>query len=159
MQTGMQARVVCEWPDLALGSVVTILQSDPIQGYLIKTNAMEIWVPAHVLSYYNRKAWSFRFRKTGGRRPAESNSCPENLSNAEVACPEFHEKIRDVAVTCGARAALKCKVKKCGGTTKISWRKTEPDPCVMRYLSLQLPIGSIRPIKFFLHYFTFFLII
>lgn len=134
--SGTQARVICEWPDLTLGSTVTVLQSDPIQGHLIKltTNSNELWVPAHVLSCYNRKAWSFRFRKTGGRRTVESNSCPENLSSStEIACPEFQEKIRDVTAVCGARVAFKCCVKKCGGNVKISWRKTEPDPCVVRY--------------------------
>lgn len=134
LQNGMQARVVCEWPDLTLGSVVTVLQYEPVRGYLIKTNgnSAEIWVPAHILSAYNRKAWSFRFRKNGGRRTVESNSCPENLSGVEITCPEFQEKTRDVTAACGARVALKCRVKRCGGSVKISWRKTEPDPCVMR---------------------------
>lgn len=148
MQSGMQARVISEWPELTLGSVVTVLQHDPIQGYLIKptANTNEIWVPIHILSYYNRKAWSFRFRKTGSRRTVESNSCPENLTAIEVSCPEFQDKIKDVTAACGARVALKCRVKKCGGTMKISWRKTEPDPCVMRYVTLY------RSRAYYIHY-------
>lgn len=134
---GTLARLVCEWPDLSLGDIVHIIRYDPIQGYLVHTNTHleEIWLPAHVLSIYNRKPWSFRFRKpsftTHGRRSVDGTSYQESVIS-EVSCPEFLDKIKNLTSQCGSKVVFKCRVKQCGGNMKISWRKTEPDPCVMR---------------------------
>ncbi|XP_031347696.1 triple functional domain protein-like [Photinus pyralis] len=137
MSPGTLARLVCEWPDLSLGDIVHIVQYDAIEGYLVRTTTHleEIWLPVHVLSNYNRKPWSFRFRKPSfpshGRRSVDGNSLQENVIN-EVSCPEFLDKMKNLAAQCGSKVVFKCKVKSCGGNMKISWRKTEPDPCVMR---------------------------
>lgn len=132
MPPGTQARTICEMQNIPLGAIVTVLQYSASHGYLIRDNSLmtEAWVPPNVLSNCNRKPWSFKFRKgslSQAKRLGESET-----PLIEVSCPEFEEKIKDVGVQCGAKVVFKCKVKKCGGSTKISWRKTEPDPCVMR---------------------------
>jgi len=47
-------------------------------------------------------------------------------------CAEFLDKIKNLTSQCGSKVVFKCRVKHCGGNMKISWRKTEPDPCVLR---------------------------
>lgn len=137
MAPGTQARIVCEWPELMLGDLVTITKYDPTQGYLVRTNVHleEIWLPSHILSNNNRKPWSFRFRKTNlvtaqhgcGRRSIDVTNYSDNIT-----CPEFREKIKDISVQCGSKVMFLCKVKPCTKNLQISWRKTGPDPCVMR---------------------------
>lgn len=136
MAPGTQARLICEWPDMTIGDMVSIIKFDPIQGYLVRTNTNleELWLPTHVLSNNHRKPWSFRFRKpsfaTQGRRSIDANSYPENIT--EVTCPEFRDKITDITAECGSKVVFKCRVKFCGRNVHVSWRKTEPDPSVMR---------------------------
>lgn len=133
MCAGTQARVVCEWPNLTIGNLVTILQFDQVHGYLVKTNTNinEIWVPPHILSNGHRKPWSFKFRKSNFPSHNKRSDGAENTLT-EVSCPEFQDKIEDVVAHCGTKVIFKCRVKNSGGNIKISWRKTEPDPCVMR---------------------------
>jgi hypothetical protein len=131
MAPGTQARLIYEWPELTLGDVVTIIRYDTTQGYLVhtQTNSEEMWLPAHVLSNYNRKPWTFRFKKPP-RKPIES-SCQENVI-PEASLPEFRDKLRDVTVQCGAKVVLKCRVKKCGRNPKLNWKKLEPNLCILR---------------------------
>lgn len=126
MAPGTWARLVCEWPDLVLGDVVHVLKHDPVEGYLVRSNhhLEELWLPAHVLSNYNRKPWSFRFRK--------ASFTTRQTVDPEVSCPEFVEKIRNTSTQVGSKVVFRCHFRNTGGNTKISWRKTEPDPCVMR---------------------------
>ncbi|KAF5296697.1 hypothetical protein FQA39_LY12397 [Lamprigera yunnana] len=136
MSPGTLARLVCEWPDLSLGDIVHIIRYDSIEGYLVRTNIHleEIWLPVHVLSNYNRKPWSFRFRKqnySNGRRSIEGNSFQENVIS-ELSCPEFIDKIKNLTAQSGSKVIFSCKVKNLRGNMKISWRKTEPDPCMIR---------------------------
>lgn len=150
MAPGTQARVVCEWPDLVLGEAVTIINFDATQGYLVRANSHleEVWLPSHILSNNNRKPWSFRFRKssfvTQGRRSIDTASFPENVPY--LTCPEFREKIKDVSVQCGSKVMFMCRVKPCVKNLQISWRKTGPDPCVMRnsgrFVINQTPDGT-----------------
>lgn len=136
MLPGSQARIVCEWPDMVLGDIVTIIKYDPTQGYLVRSNTHldEIWLPSHILSNNNRKLWSFRFRKSSfaaqGRRSIDVTNITDNVTY--LTCPEFIEKIKDVSVQCGSKVMFMCKVKPCVKNLQISWRKTGPDPCVMR---------------------------
>lgn len=134
MSPGTQARVISEWPNLILGSPVSVLQFDPVRGYLVKTstNMNEIWVPIHVLSNSSRKPWSFKFRRANLPAQSKRSLDGSEATLAEVSCPEFQDKIEDVVAHCGTKVVFKCKVKNSGGNIKISWRKTEPDPCVMR---------------------------
>ncbi|EFA00236.2 Kalirin-like Protein [Tribolium castaneum] len=120
MAPGTQARLITEWPDLSLGEVVTIIRYDTSQGYLVhtQTHSEELWLPAHALSNYNRKPWPFRFKK------------PAIIP--ELAPPEFRDSLRDVTVQSGAKIVLKCRVKNCGRSPKISWKKLEPNMCVLR---------------------------
>lgn len=137
MLPGTLARLICEWPNLSLGDIVTVVKYDSIQGYLVQTNTHleEIWLPIHVLSIYNRKPWSFRFRKPTfsphGRRSLDGNFNNERIIS-EVSCPEFIDKLKNLSAQCGSNVVFKCRVKHCGGNMKISWRKTEPDQCVLR---------------------------
>ncbi|XP_017782251.1 PREDICTED: triple functional domain protein-like isoform X2 [Nicrophorus vespilloides] len=136
MAPGTQARLVCEWPECNLGEAVTIIRYDSNQGYLVRTNTHleEIWLPSHVLSNGNRKAWSFRFRKpsfTPGRRSIDGTNIQENII-PEVSCPEFRDKVKDCTAQSGTKVVFKCRVKPCGRNVQITWKKTEPDPCVMR---------------------------
>lgn len=130
MAPGTQARLVCEWPDLNLGEVVTIIRYDATQGYFVRTNANleEIWVPAHTLSNYNRKPWSFRFKKNNRRfdNAIQENSAPEG------ALPEFRDRLKDITVQSGTKVVLKCKVKNCGQVVKQNWKKLEPNLCILR---------------------------
>lgn len=136
MAPGTQARLICEWPDIVVGETVNVIKYDPTQGYLVRTSTTldEIWLPAHVLSATHRKHWSFRFRKPSfagqGRRSIDVNAFPETI--AEISCPEFRDKIKDITAQRGSRIGFKCRVKVSGRNVHISWRKTEPDPCVMR---------------------------
>ncbi|XP_049818825.1 kalirin isoform X2 [Aethina tumida] len=131
MAPGTQARLVCEWPDVALGEVVTIIRYDASQGYLVRTNTHleEMWVPAHILSNYNRKPWSFRFRKPT-RRSIDNNAPPELIP--EGSAPEFRDKLKDITVQSGTKVVFKCRVKNCGPNHKQSWKKLEPNMCVLR---------------------------
>lgn len=131
MAPGTQARLVCEWPDLTLGEVVSIIRYDATQGYLVRTNSNleEMWLPAHILSNYNRKPWSFRFRKPG-RRTIDGHSIQETIS--EGPSPEFRDKLKDITVHSGTKVVLKCRIKNCGQVTKHSWKKLEPNLCILR---------------------------
>lgn len=137
MAPGTQARIICEWPEMNLGDAVTIIKYDPVQGYLVRNNTHleEIWLPSHILSNNNRKPWSFRFRKPSfiaqGRRSIDVSNYTENITTY-LTCPEFREKIKDVSVQCGSKVMFMCKLKPCGRNLHISWRKTGPDPCVLR---------------------------
>ncbi|KAF5295457.1 hypothetical protein FQR65_LT10445 [Abscondita terminalis] len=137
MSSGTVARLVCEWPELTLGDTVNILKYDPVQGYLVRTNTHfeEIWLPSHVLSNYNRKPWSFRFRKTTfpihSRRSMDVN-CLQESTPSDIPCPEFIDKLKNVTVQSGTKVLFKCKIKLFGRNAKISWKKTEPDPCIIR---------------------------
>lgn len=129
---GTQARIICDWPDLNNGDTVSVIAYDPTQGYLVRTNTEleEHWLPQQILTSCNRKPWSFRFRKHG-RRSVDGSNYQDSIMT-EITCPEFSEKIKDVTIHCGLKAIFKCRVKPCGRNLHISWRKTEPDPCVMR---------------------------
>ncbi|VEN44689.1 unnamed protein product, partial [Callosobruchus maculatus] len=131
MPPGTQARLVCEWPDLSLGEIVTVIRYESTQGYLVRTNANqeELWVPAHVLSNHSRKPWSFRFRKTS-RRSIDANANQEGTSTGPL--PEFCDRLKDITVQSGTKVILKCRVKNCGQSTKYSWKKLEPSLCVLR---------------------------
>lgn len=131
MAPGTQARLISEWPDLSLGEVVTIIRYDTSQGYLVhtQTHSEEMWLPAHVLSNYNRKPWSFRFKKPT-RRIIDSSY--HDTIIPEITPPEFRDQLRDVTVQCGAKVVLKCRVKNCGRNPKINWRKLEPNLCFLQ---------------------------
>lgn len=136
MAPGTQARLICEWPDLSIGEYVSIIRYDPHQGYLVRTNSNleELWLPLHVLSNNHRKPWSFRFRKpsfaTQGRKSIDITAFPEHI--IEVTTPEFREKISDITSECGTKVIFKCRIKSYSKNIQVSWRKTEPDPSVMR---------------------------
>lgn len=132
MAPGSQARLVCEWPDLNLGEVVTVIRFDATQGYLVKTstNLDEVWVPAHVLSNYNRKPWSLRFRRHRSRRTNEGSPVQETI--AEGPLPEFSDKLKDITVQSGTKVVLRCKVRNCGQICRNSWKKLEPHLTVLR---------------------------
>lgn len=149
MAPGTQARIVCEWPDLTLGDTVTVIKYDPTQGYLVRTNILleELWLPSHViLSNNNRKPWSFRFRKSSLNSPVGRRSVDVTNYSENITCPEFREKIKDVSVQVGSKVMFMCKVKPCNKNLHISWRKTGPDPCVMRnsgrFVLSQTPDGT-----------------
>ncbi|KAJ8956994.1 hypothetical protein NQ318_012159 [Aromia moschata] len=128
MAPGTQARLVCEWPDLTLGEVVTVIRYDATQGYLVRTNANleERWIPAHVLSSHNgRKPWSFRFRRNA-RRPADG--APDQVAG-EGCAPEIRDRLKDVTVRSGTKVVLRCRVR---GAARHSWKKLEPNLCVLR---------------------------
>ncbi|CAH0547746.1 unnamed protein product, partial [Brassicogethes aeneus] len=131
MAPGTQARLVCEWPEATLGDVVTIIRYDATQGYLVRNNAHldEIWLPAHILSNYNRKPWSFRFRKPT-RRSIDNTNTPDVIPEGPI--PEFRDKLKDLTVHGGTKVVLKCRVKNCGPNNKQSWKKLEPNMCVLR---------------------------
>ncbi|KAI4471045.1 rho guanine exchange factor-related [Holotrichia oblita] len=132
MPPGTQARIICEWPDMNVSDTVSVIAYDPLQGYLVRTNTEleEHWLPQQILANCSRKPWSFRFRKHG-RRSVDASNYQDNIMT-EITCPEFSEKIKDVSIYCGSKAIFKCRVKPCGRNLHVSWRKTEPDPCVMR---------------------------
>ncbi|XP_045464356.1 kalirin isoform X2 [Harmonia axyridis] len=135
MSPGSQARLVCEWPELALGDIVTVIKHDQTQGYLVRTNSHleEIWVPAHVLSAYNRRPWSFKFKKPGRR--SQENSLQEP-SIAENPLPEFIEPLRDANAHTGSEVTLRCRIRHHGRATKICWRKMEPEVVVLQTAKL-----------------------
>lgn len=129
MAPGTQARLICEWPELTLGEVVSVIRFDASQGYLVRTNSNleECWLPAHVLSSYNRKPWSFRFRKPV-RRTIDGNQ--ETITEGPI--PEFRDKLKDISVHSGTKVVLKCRVKNCGQVIKQGWKKMEPNLCILR---------------------------
>lgn len=137
MAPGTPARLICDWLDLHLGDVVHIIRYDANQGYLVRTNNVleEIWVPVHILSYQNRKPWTFRFRKPSfsahGRKSIDCSAYPDSIIT-EIAVPDFRDKMKDVSIQSGNKATYKVRVKHCGKNIKFAWRKTEPDPCVIR---------------------------
>lgn len=136
MAPGTPARLVCEWPNLNLGDVVHITKFDPIQGYLVRTNSNldEIWLPAHVLSANpnNRKPWGFRFRKPSFVSHTARRSAEYQDVIAEVHCPEFIDKVKYTFAQSGSKVTFKCRLKQCGGNLKVSWRKMDPDPSLIR---------------------------
>lgn len=137
MAPGTPARLVCDWLDLHLGDVVHIIRFDANQGYLVRTSSPleEVWVPVHILSYQNRKPWTFRFRKPSfsshGRKSIDCSPYQDNIIT-EIAVPEFRDKMKDVSIQSGLKATFKVRIKHCGKNLKYGWRKTEPDPCVIR---------------------------
>ncbi|KAL3284862.1 hypothetical protein HHI36_019000 [Cryptolaemus montrouzieri] len=135
MAPGSQARLVCEWPDLNLGDIVTIMKFDPTQGYLIRTNSHleEIWLPAHVLSAYSRRPWSFKFKKPSRRFPENALA---DKPIAENPLPEFIEPIKDVAVHAGSEVTLRCRIRHGSRTTKLSWKKLEPEVVILKNAKL-----------------------
>lgn len=50
----------------------------------------------------------------------------------EITCPEFRDKMKDLTIQCGTKAMFQVRIKQCGKNVKFGWRKTEPDPCVIR---------------------------
>lgn len=132
MPPGTQARIISDWPNLNIGDIVSVIVYEPSQGYLVRTNTEleEHWLPQHILSNCSRKPWPFRFRKHG-RRSVDGTHYQDNIIT-EVTCPEFSDKIKDLSVCYGSKAIFRCRVKPCGTNLHISWRKTEPDPSVMR---------------------------
>ena len=132
MAPGTLARLTCEWPDLVVGEVVTIIRYDTSHGYLVhtQTSSNEIWLPPHVLSNYNRKAWTFRFKKHARRPP---DGLPhDNIIHETPPVPEFRDKLKDVTVQCGTKVVLKCRIKHCGQNPKVKWKKLEPNLCILR---------------------------
>lgn len=134
---GTPARLICDWLDLHLGDVVHIIRFDANQGYLVRTSSRleEVWLPPNVLSYQNRKPWSFRFRKPSfsshGRKSVDCSSYQDNII-MEITVPEFRDKMTDLTIQCGTKAMFQVRIKHCGKNVKFGWRKTEPDPCVIR---------------------------
>lgn len=125
MPPGTQARLVCEWPCLNLGDLVTIIGYEPTQGYHVRstTNLDELWIPAHVLANHNRKPWSFRFKKP---RKSLEGVISENP------VPEFRDKMKDITVQTGSKVVLKCRVRNCNRNTKLTWKKVEPNLGVLQ---------------------------
>lgn len=125
MPPGTQARLVCEWPCLNLGDLVTIIGYEPTQGYQVRstTNLDELWIPAHVLANHNRKPWSFRFKKP---RKSLEGVISENP------VPEFRDKMKDITVQTGSKVVLKCRVRNCNRNTKLTWKKVEPNLGVLQ---------------------------
>lgn len=131
MAPGTQTRLICEWPDIAQGEVVTIIRYDATQGYLVHTNTnmKEIWLPVHVLSNYSRKPWSFRFKKPSRRSIDGINVIDSVISEGII--PEFRDILKDITVQCGTKVVLKCRVRNCGKNSKQSWKKLEPNLCIL----------------------------
>ncbi|KAK9877206.1 hypothetical protein WA026_016953 [Henosepilachna vigintioctopunctata] len=134
MAPGCQARLICEWPDLILGDIVTIIKYDSGQGYLVRTNAHleEIWLPAHVLSAYSRRPWSFKFKKPGRKVQDVSHE----TTIAENPLPEFIDPLRDVCAHSGSEVTFRCRIRHGGRTTKLCWKKLEPEVVILRNAKL-----------------------
>lgn len=127
MAPGTQARLICDWSELSIGEVVTIIRYESTQGYLVhtNTNSDELWLPFHILSNHNRKPWTLRFKKAA-KKSVEADIIPEHMP------PEIIDKLKDVTVQCGSKVILKCRVRNCGQNPKIIWKKLEPNSCLMR---------------------------
>lgn len=127
MAPGTQARLICDWSELSTGEVVTIIRYEATQGYFvhIHTNSDEVWLPPHILSNHNRKPWTLRFKKTA-KKSIDPDIIPEHHP------PEVKDKLKDVTVQCGSKVVLKCRVRNCGRSPKIIWKRLEPNTCLMR---------------------------
>uniref|UniRef100_A0A6P7GCH9 Triple functional domain protein-like n=1 Tax=Diabrotica virgifera virgifera TaxID=50390 RepID=A0A6P7GCH9_DIAVI len=127
MPPGTQARLVCEWPHLNLGDLVTIIRYDPTQGYFVRTSSSleEFWIPAHVLANYSRKLWSFRLKKP--RKSLEGILS----ENSDRCVPEFRDRLKDITVQSGSKVVFKCRVKNWNRNTRQTWKKMEPNVVVL----------------------------
>lgn len=148
---GTLARTIVHFGDTHPGDVVTIIRFDASQGYLVRsTNLEELWLPGHVLATAtsaggnSRKPWSFRFRKqssssNGANSPTTvspmigEERVVNGIGEQLLSCPEFRDRLQDVRAPSGSRVTLQVRTQVCTNlSTQITWRKTEPDPCVMR---------------------------
>ncbi|XP_060534993.1 triple functional domain protein isoform X2 [Cylas formicarius] len=131
MAPGTQVRVVREYPNVNLGEVVTIIRYDANKGYLVLVNCAmeETWLPPHVISNHGRKPWPFAFRKLT-RKPTDDNALYENP--IEECLPEITDRLKDVTVQAGSKVTLRCRIRNGGQTTRHSWKKLEPNLCVLR---------------------------
>ncbi|XP_076272417.1 trio Rho guanine nucleotide exchange factor isoform X4 [Rhynchophorus ferrugineus] len=126
---GTQARVIQEYPKVNLGEVVTIIKYDAHKGYLVCINVVreKVWLPAHVISnpITVQKPWNLRLNKF----PLNGNV---NDHHGEAAIPEIFERLQDVVVQPGAKIVLRCRVRNYGQHCRQSWKKLEPNLCILR---------------------------
>ncbi|XP_066250215.1 triple functional domain protein isoform X1 [Euwallacea similis] len=146
---GTQAVVTREHPGVNLGEALTVVKFDENQGYLVLINTVhqKIWLPSCVISGCARRPWNFgyspstsvqtppphmtsRLKKTSSKLSPINGQAPTTIPEGPL--PEFRDRLKDVTVQGGSKVILKCRVRHCGPNCRQSWKKLDPNLCILR---------------------------
>ncbi|CAH1132932.1 unnamed protein product [Ceutorhynchus assimilis] len=129
---GTQARIISEYAGLNIGDVVTIITFDATQGYCVLANVLrqQKWLPASCISHHGRKHWNFGFKKPPAIKPPTNGTHVDTILEGPL--PEFKDRLKDITIQSGSKVILKCRVKQCGPNCRQSWKKLEPNLCILR---------------------------